>query len=291
MTSVENRFQAGKKFSEYSTFGIGGPIRLYFEATEVSDFVEAFRWALSQKVPYFILGKGSNCLFDDRGWDGLVIRNRIEFCEIEECAVSVGAGYSFSLLGSQTARRGLSGLEFAAGIPATVGGAVYMNAGASGQETFDCLSEVLFLDEEGKTRVFAKSELTWDYRFSAFQKMRGAILSARFALKQKSEAQEVHRLLIKKRIETQPLKEKSAGCIFRNPPGTAAGALIDRCGLKGLQVGGAKVSEVHANFIVNNASAKAADVRELIREVQQRVFEKTGIHLDPEIRWVSFEEI
>ena len=288
---LEKRFLAGRRFSDYSTFGIGGPIRYYFEATNVDDFIEAFRWALSQKIPYFILGKGSNCLFDDRGWDGLVIRNKIEFCEIDQNRVHAGAGFSFALLGSQTARKGLSGLEFAAGIPATVGGAIYMNAGASGQETFDTLSEVLFLTEEGERVNYSKSELKWAYRFSCFQQMRGAILSARFSLKEKMEASETHRLLIKKRVETQPLKEKSAGCIFRNPSGCAAGALIDQCELKGMRVGGAKVSEVHANFIVNDAFATAADVKELIQLVRQRVFEKTGLMLEPEIRWVSLETI
>lgn len=289
---IEKRFLSGKRLSDYSSFGIGGPIRFYFEAKEIADFVEALQWAVAHRVPYFILGKGSNCLFDDRGWNGLVIRNRIEFCEIENNRVYAGAGYSFALLGSQSARRGLSGLEFAAGIPATVGGAVYMNAGASGQETFDVLEEVTYLDERGEVMSYSQEQLKRGYRFSAFQEMRGAILAARFLLKERGEqAQEAYRLLIKKRVETQPLKEKSAGCIFRNPSDCPAGALIDRCGLKGSQVGGAKVSAIHANFIVNDASATAKDVRELISQVQQRVFEETGVILEPEIRWVPFETI
>jgi UDP-N-acetylmuramate dehydrogenase len=222
----------------------------------------------------------------------LVIRNRIEFCEIEKNIVHVGAGYGFALLGSQTARKGLSGLEFAAGIPATVGGAVYMNAGANGQETFDALREVLYLNEWGEITNYSKGELKSGYRFSSFQEMNGAILAARFLLQDRGDGvQGRHRSLIKKRVETQPLKERSAGCIFRNPLGSAAGALIERCGLKGLQVGGAKVSEVHGNFIVNDDRATAKDVRELIDQVRQRVLEETGVLLEPEVRWVSFETI
>ena len=281
--SFEERLQSGKQLSDYSTFGIGGPIRYFFDARSMVDLEEAFSWISRERIPYLILGKGSNSLFSGRGFDGLVIRNKVEFCTIESCLVHVGAGYSFSLLGSQTARRGLSGLEFACGIPGTVGGALFMNAGANGKETAQHVQEVLFLKETGEKVIF--KEMQFGYRTSPFQALSGAIVEARFLLEKRAEAHGAQKQILKRRFETQPYKEKSVGCIFRNPsPQLSAGALIDRCKLKGVRVGGAKVSEIHANFIVNDAYATADDVKELIVLVQQRVFEEAQIHLEPEVR-------
>ncbi|HSX11186.1 MAG TPA: UDP-N-acetylmuramate dehydrogenase [Chlamydiales bacterium] len=278
MLLQHNRF-----LSEFSTFGIGGPIRSFVEVSTCEEMEEA----LSLNLPTFVIGKGSNCLFDDKGFDGLVILNKIDFCHWSESEVTVGSGYSFSLLGVQTARNGFSGLEFASGIPATVGGAVFMNAGANGKETCDALKSVLYFD--GTRRLFDRSELTFAYRKSPFQGMKGAILSATFSLQPNREARKSQLQIIDYRMKTQPLREKSAGCVFRNPPGASAGAMIDRCGLKGTQVGGAKVSEIHANFIVNTGSASSQDVLQLIQLVQERVFQHTGVHLEPEIRIVHAE--
>jgi UDP-N-acetylmuramate dehydrogenase len=238
--------------------------------------------ALQLGFPTLIVGKGSNCLFDDRGFDGLVILNKVDFCRWEGSEVTVGSGYNFSLLGVQTARKGFSGLEFASGIPATVGGAVFMNAGANGKETCDVLKSVLYF--EGERQEYRREELVFGYRQSPFRKRQGAILSATFSLQPNSEARQSQLHIIDYRMKTQPLKEKSAGCVFRNPPGQSAGALIDRCGLKGVSVGGAKISEIHANFIVNTGSASSQDVIQLIQLVQERVLRQTGVHLEPEIR-------
>jgi UDP-N-acetylmuramate dehydrogenase len=277
--------QKNRKLSEFSTFGIGGPIRLFLEVYSPEEMEEA----ISLGEPFLVIGKGSNCLFDDQGFDGLVILNKIDYCNWNGDEVSVGSGYSFSLLGVQTARQGFSGLEFASGIPATVGGAIFMNAGANGKETADCLKSVLYFD--GKRREFKKEELRFAYRTSSFQKMKGAILGATFTLQRQSEARTNQLKIIDYRMKTQPLKEKSAGCIFRNPAHTSAGALIERCGLKGLRVGGAKVSDVHANFIVNDANASSKDVLQLIELVQERVFEQTGISLESEIRLIDAKGI
>ncbi|MES2272842.1 MAG: UDP-N-acetylmuramate dehydrogenase [Chlamydiota bacterium] len=271
--------------SEFSTFGIGGPIRYFREVSSFEEMEEAFRFAKEMGIPYLILGKGSNCLFDDRGFDGLVILNKIDFCKFSETQVHVGSGYSFSLLGIQTARKGLSGLEFSSGIPATVGGAVFMNAGANGKETCDCLHSVTYLHEDGSKKEYRKEEILFSYRTSSFQTMKGAILAAVFQLNPYLNARKDQLKILDLRLKTQPYKEKSAGCVFRNPlPSFSAGALIDRCGLKGFTLGGAKVSELHANFIVNSGSACAQDVVRLIRIIQERVFAQTGIHLEPEIR-------
>jgi UDP-N-acetylmuramate dehydrogenase len=276
-----NRF-----LSEFSTFGIGGPIRFFVEVSSIDQMAEAFQ----MNRPTLIVGRGSNCLFDDRGFDGLVILNRIDFCEWNGAKVAVGAGYNFSLLGTQSARKNLSGLEFASGIPATVGGAVFMNAGANGKETCDPLESVLYLSKEGMKREFKKEELQFGYRTSSFQKMDGAILSAVFSLAPADEARNTQLRIIDHRMKTQPLKDKSAGCIFRNPLGQSAGALIDRAGLKGTRVGGAKVSEIHANFLINEGNATCRDVLNLIQLVQERVLKHTGFYLEPEVRIIPYGE-
>jgi UDP-N-acetylmuramate dehydrogenase len=273
------QLQKNRNLSEFSTFGIGGPIALFTEVSTLEEMEEAFQIDL----PKLVIGKGSNSLFSDEGFSGLVILNKISFCNWSLNAVTVGSGYSFSLLGVQSARKQLSGLEFASGIPATVGGAVFMNAGASGKETCESLKSVLYFD--GKMRKeFLRKDLEFSYRHSPFQKMNGVILSATFSLTPLSSARQKQLEIIDYRMRTQPLKDMSAGCVFRNPLGGSAGALIDRCGLKGVKVGGAKVSEIHANFIVNAEKATANDVKKLIRLVQEKVFEQTGVLLETEIR-------
>lgn len=273
--------QTNRRLAEFSTFGIGGPIGAFVEVSSIEEMEEAYR----HPGPKLIIGKGSNSLFPDEGFSGLVILNKIDFCSWKENTVTVGAGYSFSLLGVQSARKQLSGLEFASGIPASVGGAVFMNAGANGKETADCLTSVLYFD--GTRQELSKASLFFGYRSSSFQTMPGAILAATFALQPQETARETQLKIIDYRMKTQPLKERSIGCIFRNPPSGSAGELIDRCGLKGLSVGGAKVSEIHANFIVNVSQASARDVQELISQIQQKVLAQTGIVLTPEIRMVE----
>ena len=166
-----------------------------------------------------------------------------------------------------------------------------MNAGANGQEVKDALLEALYLGLDGEERLFLRSDLEFSYRFSSFQKLRGCILAARFELKENKEARQSQLKIVEYRLKTQPYKEKSAGCIFRNPsPSLSAGALIERCGLKGSVLGGARVSEMHANFIVNEAKASCTDVLALIQKIQETVAEKSGVRLEPEVRKVPFDE-
>ncbi len=278
------QFSQGRFLKEFSTFGIGGPIRYFAEVSTVDEMKEALVFAFQKKLPYLVIGKGSNCLFSDLGFDGVVLLNKIDFCKWNGPHVEAGAGFSFSLLGVQSARKGFSGLEFAAGIPASVGGAVFMNAGANGHETKDFLSYVGFLQEDGAVRQFSKEELVFSYRKSSFQEMKGVIVYAGFALNECQDARNKQLSIIDYRMQTQPLKEKSAGCVFRNPKEGSAGALIDKCGLKGLRYGGAKVSEVHGNFLINESRATSEDVLQLIRIVQEKVKERTGVLLETEIR-------
>lgn len=282
--------QTDVPLKDFSTFGIGGGARYFAVASSKEEMRELLSYASSQKLPFFVLGKGSNCLFDDRGFAGLVILNKIAFCSNEEGTVSVGAGYSFSLLGRQTAKAGWSGLEFACGIPGTLGGAVYMNAGANGQETWDTLVSVDYLHADGREERFFKDQLEHGYRHSAFQKMEGAILGAEFLLKKDDGASARQLALIDYRTKTQPYGDKSCGCIFRNPPGQkSAGALIEGCGLKGQTLGGAQVSSLHANFIVNKQGALACEVLSLIDQVQEKVQAECGVQLQAEIMKVPYD--
>lgn len=286
--SIKLNLQKNRRLAEFSTFSIGGPIDYFLEVSSLSLMQEAFIFIQKEKIPFLILGKGSNSLFPDAGFRGLVILNRIDFCNWNGADICVGAGYSFSLLGVQSARRKLTGLEFASGIPATVGGAVYMNAGANGKETSEVLTSVKYLHIDGTLQEYQKQEMIYSYRSSMFHQMQGAIIEAQFHLSPFEGAREAQIMLITKRMNSQPLQEKSAGCVFRNPSHTLfAGKMIEELGLKGTRVGGAKISEMHGNFIINENNASASDVKELIELIQHRVYEKWQIHLEPEIRMID----
>lgn len=284
------KIEENKRLDQLCTFGIGGPARYFIEVTTINQMQAAFLFCKTKQLPLFILGKGSNSLFDDRGFNGVVILNKINFLEKPtEGKFHVGAGYSFSLLGTQTARDGWTGLEFASGIPGSVGGAVFMNAGANGCETCNSLVSIDFMDLDGNITTYRKEELDFSYRHSSFQKMKGAITGATFLLTPSEEARKKQIEIITKRKNSQPLKEMSAGCIFRNPATLGAGALIDQQGLKGLSIGGAKISEIHANFIVNTGAASSQDVMKLIALIKEKIQSETGIPLESEVRCIPFE--
>lgn len=285
--------QENVALNRYATLGVGGPARYFVEAAAVAEMVEAIRYCRVHNLRYLVIGKGSNVLFDDRGFDGLVIHNAIDFFEDRGYGVFyAGAGYSFSLLGSKTARSGWSGLEFASGIPGSVGGAVFMNAGANGRETADSLISVDFVDSEGELRTLQKSAIEFHYRYSSFHKWGGAIVGALFSLTPSEFARKQQLSIIEKRIQSQPYNEKSAGCIFRNPPGRYAGELIEKLGLKGERIGGAEVSRMHANFIINSGEATASDILQLIAHVKRLAKEKMDVELREEVRVIPcYEEI
>jgi UDP-N-acetylmuramate dehydrogenase len=278
--SLYHRFEQNKHLSSLSTFGIGGPCRYFLEISSIEEMQEVLCHCHAEGLPYIVIGKGSNILFDDRGFNGLVIQNN---------SVSVGGGYSFALLGVQTARKGWSGLEFASGIPASVGGAIFMNAGANGAEVSHCLKEVTFVNELGDLAHLPKSELSFAYRTSSFQNKRGAIVGALFELSLSPDARQQQLKIIDYRTQTQPYGEKSAGCVFRNPSSESAGSLIQKCGLKGLSVGDAEVSLLHGNFIVNKGEATAKHVLTLVEKIRETVKQKTGIDLEMEIRTIPYD--
>ena len=281
--------QTQKQLSEFSTFGIGGPAHYFAEAASGEEMATMLAYAYQTGLAVHILGKGSNSLFDDRGFNGLVILNKIDFLRQSEHIFTVGSGYSFPRLGGLTARKGYSGLEFASGIPATVGGAIFMNAGANGKETADALIEVGYVTEKGELIRFQKDELYFGYRTSSFHKWRGAIVEAIFHLAPSKTAKGDQKEILDYRLKTQPYGEKSAGCAFRNPEGESAGRLIEELGLKGLHVGGASVSEVHGNFIVNRGGAHSVDVRTLLDQIKERIHRERGIVLEEEIRFIPYD--
>ena len=272
------------KLAPYTTFHVGGVARYLSIVKTADDVKEAFAFALENHLPHIVLGKGSNTLLKDEEFPGIVIVNKIDFLNIEDERVHVGSGFFFPLLASKAASLELSGLEFASGIPGSVGGAIYMNAGAIGQQTFDTLEEVEFVSINGEEYRFSKRDISYAYRTSEFQKMQGMITGATFGLKKGADVREKMRKMLEQRFSSQPYKAKTAGCFFRNPKEGSAGALIDSLGLKGLTRGGARVSSLHANFIENFDKAKAQDILELVEVIQHIVYEKKGIHLEIEVK-------
>lgn len=264
--------------------GIGGPARYFSKVSTIKEMHVQIAYALEYNIPFLVLGKGSNTLFDDRGFAGLVILNQIDYLYQDGNLFQVGSGFSFARLGQITAKLGYTGLEFAAGIPASVGGAVFMNAGANGQEVSATLREVVFVDRE----VRPIHAFGFAYRASIFHKMYGGIAEATFELKPLEGAKEKQREIVSYRLKTQPYGSKSCGCAFRNPEGEVAGRLIEQCGLKGTKIGGAQVSSLHANFITNEGG-KAEDIRALIDHVKERVQKETGYILEEEIRFIPYE--
>lgn len=287
--TILDRFERNRPLKGLTTFGIGGPAHYFLEVQDVETLQAALLHCKQEELPYYVVGKGSNLLFDDRGFAGLVIANRIHFLQKpQENTWHVGAGYSFSLLGSQTARQGWAGLEFASGIPGSVGGAIYMNAGANGTETCQTLVSVDYVTPDGEFLCIPKEELIFSYRFSSFQQKKGVITGATFCLTPSPEARQKQLAIIDYRKKTQPYDAKSAGCVFRNPSCGHAGALIDQSGLKGKTLGGAQVSTMHANFLINTGSATSGDILNLIEHVREEVKNKTGQELEHEVRVVPY---
>ena len=273
---------------EYCSMRVGGPARLA-AFPETAEELAALLRAGGRRV---VLGGGSNVLFPDEGYDGTVIfTTRLCGLTADGCMLSAQAGVPLSAAARRALECGLGGLAFAYGIPGTVGGGVYMNAGAYGGQIADCLVRATLLDAAGEPRVVPASELALGYRSSALMDGDWTLLSADFALVP-APTEEIRAEMernMQARREKQPLEYPSCGSTFKRPPGQYAGALIERCGLKGCTVGGAQVSEKHAGFVVNRGDATSADVRALIAHIQRVVAEKTGVLLECEVRIIDNE--
>ena len=291
LTAAGIAYKENEPLAAHCTFKIGGPARLFVQPVDHAQLCRTVALCKAQSARYYLLGNGSNILFADEGYNGVVldISSMQDTVEVHGTQLTAGAGVRLSALCKTALEHSLTGLEFAWGIPGSVGGAVYMNAGAYGGELKDRLVWGEYLNEDGQVQRLFTEQLGLSYRHSCFMEqpfLHGCILRAAFALEQGDRtaiAQEMERIITQRR-EKQPLEYPSAGSTFKRPQGAYASQLIDQCGLRGLTVGGAQVSKKHAGFVVNIGGATCADVLGLVEQVKDCVKEKTGFVLEMEVR-------
>lgn len=294
-----NGVQKNEPLSRHTTFRIGGPADYFAVPSCTKELKDLLLFCKQENVPYMILGNGSNLLVSDLGFRGVVIHSEFKTVpklqeKKEGIFLSAEADLSLSKISSFAVEKGLSGLEFAAGIPGSFGGGIVMNAGAYGSEIKDSLVSVDVLDEDGQEKTLQKQQLKYGYRTSIFQSVKDVVLRAVLLLKQgeKEQIKAKIRQYSEARKEKQPLEYPSAGSTFKRPEGNYAGKLIMEAGLSGASVGGAKVSKKHCGFIINTGDATSKDVIDLIRLVRKKVKEQSGILLEPEIKFIGeFPEI
>ena len=284
-------FLTDEPMSRHTTFRTGGPADIYIEPSGTEELKQVLDICREENVAYTIIGNGSNLLVGDGGYRGVLISFGKPFAQvtIEGTQVRTGAGALLSAVAKQVLNASLTGFEFAAGIPGTIGGAVVMNAGAYGGELCQVLKEATVLTPESEVRTLPAAELELGYRTSCVQKNGYMVLEAVLEL-QPGNTEEIRAVmdeLASKRKEKQPLEYPSAGSTFKRPVGQFAGKLIEDCGLRGFRVGGAAISEKHCGFVVNLGNATCADVVSLTEQVRQIVLEKTGCTLEREIRVVE----
>ena len=274
--------------SQHTSFKAGGNADLLLLPQNNQHIIDSIRILREYKVPYYIIGNGSNLLVLDGGIRGAVLKLDRGFDQLSsnKNEVRAQAGTRLSSLVRYALSVGLTGLEFACGIPGSVGGGVYMNAGAYGNELKDFIKQATILDENMEIQVLNRTQMEFGYRTSLLQKTSGVLLDAVFQLDfgDIAMAKEQIKMLNAQRREKQPLEYPSAGSTFQRPPGHFAGTLIEQAGCKGMAVGGAQVSQKHAGFIVNTGGATAGDILALIEQVQERVEQFIGVHLAPEVR-------
>lgn len=281
-----------ESMKKHTTFRIGGPADLFAAPVTESEICSIVRACREQGYPFYVIGNGSNLLVSDQGYRGLVLQLYKNFSEIQveaNGAVHARSGAMLSVIAKRALEAGLTGFEFAAGIPGTLGGAVVMNAGAYGGEMKDVLSTVTVLTQDNTVLKLPAKELKLGYRTSAVKENGWIVLGASLRLRPGDPQAIRERMedLKNRRVEKQPLELPSAGSTFKRPEGYFAGKLIMEAGLRGFTVGGAQVSEKHCGFVVNRGNATAGDVLTLIREVQRRVKEHSGVALEPEIKLVG----
>jgi UDP-N-acetylmuramate dehydrogenase len=278
--------------SQHTTMKIGGPADLFIEPSSLENIQKVMTFIKECQIPWRAIGRGSNLLVSDKGIEGVVIKlgSGLNHLAINESTITVGGGHSLVSLSTLISKKGLSGLEFASGIPGSVGGAVYMNAGAHGSDISKILTRAHILFEDGSIEWLSNDEMEFTYRTSVLQKERpGIVLEAEFELTKGDRTAIVSQMQKNKdyRKETQPWNFPCAGSIFRNPLPNYAGKLIEEAGLKGFQIGGAKISEMHGNFIVNAGNATAKDVLDLIQYIKDKIFNLYGIKVETEVEIIG----
>lgn len=288
--SLECRTLTNEPLSNHTTFKVGGICDILIYPNSAQSLARLLEECKALSLNSIILGNGSNVLFNDNGFRGVVfvISHDLGSVSVDDNVITVESGASLAKLCLTALDNELTGLEFAYGIPGTVGGAVYMNAGAYGGEIKDVIKTVIAIDGNGKCVTFTRDELDMGYRRSVFTDKDYVILSASFELSHGDKTQIRAKMdeLMSRRKEKQPLEYPSAGSTFKRPEGTYAGLVIEQSGLKGYTVGGAQVSEKHANFVINKGGATASDIIKLICDVKTTVKEKTGYDLECEVKLI-----
>lgn len=295
----EDCIRTEEPMRNHTTFRIGGPAKYYVTPKTQKELTEVVGLCRRAAMPFCVIGNGSNLLVNDMGYRGAVVSTEcLTWWENrgktgpdtadEGIVLTASAGILLSRLAKAAAGEGLTGLEFAAGIPGSLGGAVVMNAGAYGSEMKDVLCWVRVLDRQGAVRELTLPQLELGYRTSCIEAEGYVVLEAGLCLKKGYREEILCKMeeLAAKRREKQPLEYPSAGSTFKRPEGFFAGGLIEQCGLKGFRVGGAQVSEKHAGFVINAGNASCADILALIAHIQDAVFQQTGVRLEPEVRIV-----
>lgn len=304
-----DRVKLNEPLSKHTYFKLGGPADLFFEALTSDDLLTAVQSAINFQVPYFVIGGGSNIIVSDKGFRGLIIKNKTGqiqlkgftgsankgHVDLKEVIVSADSGVPANKLIRYTVDEGLQGLEEFLGLPGTVGGAVYNNSHHLGELIGDRVVEVTVIDSEGNLKKYLHDDLKFAYDYSILHKTKEVILTVSFQLKRgdKTKLWEIATEAVKRRSATQPLGSPSSGCIFRNipladkmrlgVPTQSAGYLIDKAGLKGTRVGGAVVSDLHANFIINDGTATTQNVLDLVQVIKKSVKDKFGVTLEMEV--------
>ncbi|HFK1544829.1 UDP-N-acetylmuramate dehydrogenase [Bacillus sp. SBS7] len=286
------RVLVDEPLARYTTMKIGGPADILIVPKHVAGIEKTLQLVKKYKTKWTVIGRGSNLLVSDLGIEGVVIRlgEGLDHLEVEKYKVRVGGGYPLIKLSTLLSRQGLAGLEFASGIPGSVGGAVYMNAGAHKSNISNIVSKALILFEDGTIDWLTHEELEFSYRTSVLQTKRpGIVLEAEFQL-QIGERERIVSVMQKNkdyRRETQPWNHPCAGSVFRNPIPYFAGDLIEKAGLRGYQIGGAQISEMHGNFIINTGEASAQDVLSLIAFIKQTIKDKFGVEMHTEVEIIG----
>lgn len=294
-TNIEEKIIFDEPMKKHTSFKIGGTADQFVKVTNEEELKEAIKYAKDKNLKITIIGNGSNLLVLDKGIRGLVIKIDIQKLEIERkekyAEITVGSGYKTMALGIKLMNEDLSGFEELSGIPGTIGGAIFMNAGAYGKEIKDINISTKCMDYDGEIFELSNKEQEFEYRSSVFNKKDYIILETKLRLEygKKEEIKKKMDEYLSSRKEKQPIEYPSAGSTFKRQKGVITAKLIDECGLKGFQIGGAKVSEKHAGFVINSDNATAKDVIDLIKYIKEKVNEKYGIKIKEEIRIVGEE--
>ena len=287
------RLETGTLMKELTTMRVGGAADCVVYAKNIEDIKKVVRGCAENGVPLTVVGRGSNLIVRDGGLRGVVLQLGKDFGSIavEENRITAQAGATLGALSRAALDNGLEGLEFAEGIPGSVGGGVYMNAGAYGGEMAQVLTKVCVLQKDGTVAEMSKEELDMRYRHTKLMELGCVVLEAEFELKQGNKGEIAARMadFAQRRREKQPIQYPSSGSFFKRPEGYFAGKLIQDAGLKGATIGGAQISELHAGFMINIGNATAGDILNLMEKVQNEVMAQFGVQLEPEVRIIGEE--